>query len=77
MSSSQILLPFNEQRQYEYLKLENGLDVVLIHDSKAEKYAAGMSVCVGSNSDPGMFFFFSFLYLFIILFILFIYIYFY
>ena len=49
-----ILLPINEQRRYRYLELSNGLKVALIHDEKAEKYSAGMSVCVGSNSDPRM-----------------------
>ena|SRR3989338_3180980 len=56
-SGESILLPINEARQYKFLELQNGLKVVIIRDGEAEKYSACLSVCVGSNADPGMTFF--------------------
>jgi len=42
----------NDDRQYDHFVLENGLSVVLISDSSADKAAAALTVFSGSFSDP-------------------------
>lgn len=42
----------NDDRQYRYLELENGMQVLLISDPAATKSAAALSVRVGSYQDP-------------------------
>lgn len=42
----------NDQRDYQIIKLNNQLQVILIHDPKADKAAAALSVNVGHLSDP-------------------------
>lgn len=42
----------NDDRQYRYVTLENGLKVVLVSDSKADKSAASMDVHIGHMADP-------------------------
>lgn len=42
----------NDSRDYRYLKLENGLRVLLISDPKADKGAAALDVHVGSGDEP-------------------------
>ncbi|WP_228160583.1 insulinase family protein [Marinobacter bohaiensis] len=42
----------NDDNQYRYLELENGLNVLLISDPDADKAAAAMNVSVGSGDDP-------------------------
>jgi insulysin len=42
----------NDERTYRWFKLENGLQVLVIHDAKTEKAAAAMDVNVGHYSDP-------------------------
>lgn len=42
----------NDEREYRYRELENGLKVILISDSKADKSAAALSVFRGSFDDP-------------------------
>ncbi|KAE9393647.1 hypothetical protein BT96DRAFT_959011 [Gymnopus androsaceus JB14] len=41
-----------DDREYRRIKLENGLEAVLIHDGKADKAAASLDVAVGHLSDP-------------------------
>ena len=42
----------NDTRDYRYLQLANGLQVVLISDDKADKAAAALTVFRGSYDDP-------------------------
>ena len=42
----------NDQREYRSLVLENGLKVLLVSDSEADKAAASLAVNVGSGDDP-------------------------
>ncbi|MFT7218497.1 MAG: insulysin [Candidatus Azotimanducaceae bacterium] len=51
-STRSILKSPNDDREYRYLKLGNGLQVVLISDAKADKSAAALSVSRGSFDDP-------------------------
>ncbi|KAE9393629.1 insulin-degrading enzyme [Gymnopus androsaceus JB14] len=41
-----------DDREYRRIRLENGLEAVLIHDSKADSAAASLDVAVGHLSDP-------------------------
>ena len=41
-----------DTRAYRYLKLDNGLKVVLVSDPTTEKAAAALDVAVGSSQDP-------------------------
>jgi insulysin len=45
-------LPPTEDRPHRFVVLDNGLEVVLISDPKADKAAASMDVGVGHLSDP-------------------------
>ncbi len=51
-ANAQIIQSENDQRDYRYLELENGLRVVLISDPQANKAAASLDVNVGSGDDP-------------------------
>ncbi len=42
----------NDERNYRYRELDNGLKVLLISDAKADKSAAALSVYRGSFDDP-------------------------
>ncbi len=42
----------NDDNQYRFLELENGLKVILVSDKEADKAAASMNVAVGSGDDP-------------------------
>lgn len=42
----------NDQREYRYVQLNNGLKVLLISDDKADLASASMYVGVGSGNDP-------------------------
>ncbi|KAG0145837.1 hypothetical protein CROQUDRAFT_45305 [Cronartium quercuum f. sp. fusiforme G11] len=42
----------NDKREYRLIKLENQLQVILVHDPNADKAAAALSVNVGHLSDP-------------------------
>jgi insulysin len=42
----------NDERQYRYITLENGLRALLISDPDTEKAAASLDVYVGSSSNP-------------------------
>jgi insulysin len=50
--SKEIEKPDSDDRSYRLIKLENGLEALLIHDSTTDKAAAAMNVGVGSLSDP-------------------------
>ena len=52
MENSQILQSPNDYRQYQYLTLENGLAVLLVHQADSEKSAAALTVNVGHFDDP-------------------------
>lgn len=51
-STLDIVTPVSDQREYQYLELENGLRVFIISDSEAERSAAALDVNVGSGNDP-------------------------
>ncbi|MFM2598885.1 insulinase family protein [Vibrio fortis] len=42
----------NDEHQYRYLTLNNGLRVLLVHDQHAQKAAAALAVNVGHFDDP-------------------------
>lgn len=42
----------NDQNQYRYLTLDNGLEVLLVSDPDSDKAAASLDVAVGSGDDP-------------------------
>ena len=42
----------NDQRRYDLIALENGLEVMLVSDPTVEKSAAALSVGIGAASDP-------------------------
>ncbi|KAG8828958.1 Insulinase (Peptidase M16), partial [Serendipita sp. 399] len=44
--------PDLDERQYRLIKLENGLQALLVHDATTDKAAAAMDVGVGHLSDP-------------------------
>lgn len=41
-----------DDREYRVIKLENGLEAMLVHDGKADKAAASLDVGVGHLHDP-------------------------
>jgi insulysin len=41
-----------DDRDYRIIQLENGLQVTLVHDAKADKAAASLDVAVGHLYDP-------------------------
>ncbi|KAF8605452.1 insulin-degrading enzyme [Ceratobasidium sp. AG-I] len=47
-----IVKPEVDDREYRYIKLENDLEVLLVHDANADKSAASMDVEVGHLHDP-------------------------
>jgi secreted Zn-dependent insulinase-like peptidase len=51
-SSNTIIQSPNDQREYRSLELDNGLNVLLVSDSEADKAAASLAVNVGSGDDP-------------------------
>ncbi|WP_373001831.1 insulinase family protein [Marinobacter sp.] len=42
----------NDDNQYRFIALDNGLKVILVSDQEADKAAASMNVAVGSGDDP-------------------------
>lgn len=46
------VVPSVDEYQYKFIKLDNGIRALLIHDPKADKAAAACDVRVGSMSDP-------------------------
>jgi insulysin len=47
-----IALPPNDDRGHRYLRLNNGLECVLVSDATCDKAAAAMDVGVGASEDP-------------------------
>jgi len=41
-----------DDREYQLIQLENGLQATLVHDAKADKAAASLDVAVGHLYDP-------------------------
>ena len=41
-----------DERDYRVIRLQNGLEAMLVHDSKADKAAASLDVAVGHLYDP-------------------------
>ncbi len=52
VSETSIVQSPNDDRFYQYLTLDNGLQVILISDPDTDKAAASMDVFVGSSSNP-------------------------
>ena len=52
VSQNGVLKSATDQKEYDFLDLRNGLQVLLISDPNAEKAAAAMSVGVGHFQDP-------------------------
>lgn len=42
----------NDDRSYKFVRLENGIEALLIHDPKTEKSSACCDVHIGSMADP-------------------------
>ncbi|KAJ7580245.1 Metalloenzyme, LuxS/M16 peptidase-like protein [Mycena floridula] len=42
----------NDDREYRFIRLDNGIEALLIHDAATEKAAASLDVAVGHHSDP-------------------------
>lgn len=47
-----IQISHNDSRQYKHLTLENGIELVLVHDPTTEKSSACCDVRIGSMADP-------------------------
>ena len=41
-----------DEREYRVIRLENGLEATVIHDSETDKAAASLGVAVGHLNDP-------------------------
>ena len=41
-----------DERDYRMIRLQNGLEAMLVHDIKADKSAASLDVAVGHLYDP-------------------------
>ena len=52
VSDAPVVTSPNDQRRYDLILLENGLEVVLVSDPTVEKSAAALSVGLGAASDP-------------------------
>ena len=50
--STEVVKSPNDQRDYRYLRLDNGLQVLLVSDPTTDKAAASLDVHVGHMSDP-------------------------
>ena len=51
-AKSTVVTSPNDNRQYDLIELDNGLEVILVSDPTAEKSAAALSVGLGASSDP-------------------------
>ena len=49
---ARVVISPNDQRLYDLVELENGLQVMLVSDATVEKSAAALSVGLGAASDP-------------------------
>ncbi len=52
LGSTEIIKSPNDERTYEYFKLQNGIQVLLINDPNAEIAAASLTVGVGTYNNP-------------------------
>lgn len=52
MFTKQIVRSQQDDRDYRIIKLDNGIEAVLVHDQKADKAAASLDVAVGHLFDP-------------------------
>ncbi len=52
LANQTVIKSQNDQRQYRYVELDNGLKVILVSDSSADKSAASMDVHIGHMADP-------------------------
>ncbi len=50
--SQDIQRPDLDDREYEIIRLENGLEVLLVSDSHTDKAAAALDVHIGNLCDP-------------------------
>ena len=50
--SDGILQPFNEAREFRWMQLNNGMNVVLVSDSESSNSGAALEIDVGSSYDP-------------------------
>nr|GAT43337.1 insulin-degrading enzyme [Mycena chlorophos]GAT43339.1 insulin-degrading enzyme [Mycena chlorophos] len=50
--TKEIVKSAQDDRDYRLIRLENGLQAMLVHDSKADKAAASLDVAVGHLHDP-------------------------
>lgn len=50
--SKDIIRSERDEREYKLIRLRNGLQAMLVHDSKADKAAASLDVAVGHLYDP-------------------------
>lgn len=41
-----------DDREYRIIRLQNGLEAMIVHDAKADKAAASLDVAVGHLHDP-------------------------
>ncbi|MBL4799044.1 MAG: insulinase family protein [Oleispira sp.] len=51
-SANNIVQSPNDQREYRSVMLKNGLKIILVADSEADKAAASLAVNIGSGNDP-------------------------
>ena len=50
--SKDIIRSERDERDYRLVRLQNGLQAMLVHDLKADKAAASLDVAVGHLYDP-------------------------
>lgn len=50
--TGQIQKSQQDDREYKLIRLQNGLQAMLVHDAKADKAAASLDVAVGHLHDP-------------------------
>jgi hypothetical protein len=50
--TKQIQKSQQDEREYRLIRLDNGLQAMLVHDAKADKAAASLDVAVGHLHDP-------------------------
>ncbi|MEY4640157.1 MAG: hypothetical protein RLZZ227_151 [Pseudomonadota bacterium] len=55
VAGNEVVKSPNDKREYRTLTLANGMKVLLVSDSEADKAAASVDVNAGSNSDPEAF----------------------
>lgn len=51
-STVSIIKSPSDKREYRHVRLTNGLEALIVHDSEADKSAAALDVKVGCSLDP-------------------------